>query len=304
MAGKYRPSYAAGNYALELGGKSAGWVNNVSLPKIELEKVESKVGAFVETAKAGGNYKHGNFEASYSISETSSICDWILSLPRKQVITTDGAVIQANHNFDAQRRVDFTVGHVTEFKPDKLTASEGKKPFMVTFKWDSEKVEWAKASGKIAATQGTKHKEWNAANFRFEGLVGETEWITEVDLPATTAKLAKESYGTSRFQALHYAAVDIGDLKITMSARSRDSHLAYVQKVIRDGKLTSGEYLDLRVAFLDPSLANELGEIQLLGCGLISYEESKITANEEKVATFSLGFSVERFNFAFKHTTL
>jgi hypothetical protein len=304
MAGKYRPSYAAGNYALELGGKSAGWVNNVSLPKIELEKVESKVGAFVETAKAGGNYKHGNFEAQYSMSETNAVSEWILSLPRKQVITTDGAVIQANQNFDAQRRVDFMVGHVTEFKPDKLTASEGKKPFMCSFKWEAEKVDWSKASGKIAATQGTKHKEWNAANFRLEGLVGETEWITEVELPAATAKIAKESYGTSRFQALHYASIDIGDLKITMSARSRDSHLAYVQKVIRDGKLTSGEYLDLRVAFLDPSLANELGEIQLLGAGLLSYEESKITANEEKVATFSLAFSIERFLYQFKHTTL
>ncbi|MEZ4401718.1 MAG: hypothetical protein R3B06_16950 [Kofleriaceae bacterium] len=298
----YRPSHAAANYAIEIDGKTAGWVKSVGLPKIELEKVESKVGSFVHTAKSGGNYKHSGFDTSYSISETNKVIDWIMSLPRKSVLTTDGAIRQANHNFDAVRRVDWTIGNITEVKLPKLTAAEGKNPFMVDFKWEAETVEWSKDSGKITAEQGTKHKAWNAANWAADGLVGEVEWITEIELPAITAKLGKESYGTQRLPALHYASIDIADIKFKISARSRDSHLDYVKKVIKDGKLSANEYLDLSITMKDPSLTQDLGVLSFLGCGLISYEEDKLEANQDKVATFTLGFSVETFDLKFTHT--
>jgi len=87
----YRPSHALGNYAIELNGFTGGWVNSVEFPTVKLDQVDSKTSAAVDTAKSGGNYSHTAYKASYSISESNNIVAWIMSLPRKQVITYDGA---------------------------------------------------------------------------------------------------------------------------------------------------------------------------------------------------------------------
>jgi hypothetical protein len=292
----YRPSHALGNFALELGGFTAGFLQNVEFPTIKLDQVDSKTSAAVDTQKSGGNYSHTAFKADYSIAESNKLVDWIMSLPRKQVITQDGAIISSDQDFEAKRRCDFTVGNVTSFKMPKFSASEGKKALMVSVEWEAESVEFSKTSGKIQASQGKKHKHYNSAFFRFEGLPGECEWVTDVEMGAITAKLAKERYGQTRYEALHYANIDIGDLKVTFSARSFDSHLAYVQKVIRDGKLDPGEYLDCELHMLDNSGANELGSIQFFGCGLKEFSMPKLEANKEETAKFTLTFSCERFD--------
>jgi hypothetical protein len=87
-------------------------------------------------------------------------------------------------------------------------------------------------------------------------------------------------------------APGIGELTIEISSRSRAEHYAFVRKVIKDGKLTADEYLDLSVELLDASLANVLGKVVLGGCGLVGYEESAIKSNDDKVSTFRLHFAV------------
>jgi len=298
-----KPSYSSGNIMLELAGKAAGWIASCEVPTYEIDKVESKTGSFVETRKAGGNVKIGTFGASYSISESGTLLEWIMSLPRKQVIENDGAVVMANHNFDAMRRIDFTRALITEVKFPSLSANEGKKPCQVDVKWQPEAIEYSKASGKISAQQGNKHKVWLTSNFRFTGLPGDCEYITKIDVPSITAKLAAESYGTQRLPVQHYANIDVGDLKLEFSARSRDSVLAYVQKVIRDGKLTDDEYLDFGIELLDPSLSKTLGTIQLFGCGLLKYSEPKYEANKEETSKFTLDFTCERFDLKMDHKT-
>lgn len=285
-----RPSHALGNYAIELSKLNGGWVNSVELPTFKLDPVDSATSAAVDIAKPGGNYSHTAFKASYSISETNNVVDWIMSLPRKKLITHDGAIISADHNFVGKRRCDWTVGHVTSVKFPKFSASAVKKAVMVDFEWEAETCEFSTTSGKIAAPQGKKLKAFNSALFRFEGLPGECEWITDIEVPAITAAAG----------ATRDANCQIGDLKITFSSRSFDSHLAYVQKVISDGKLTADEYLDCELHMLDNSAANVLGSMQFYGCGLKEFSMPKLEANKEEMAKFTLTFCVERFDMKFK----
>jgi hypothetical protein len=291
----YRPSHALGNYAIELNGFIAGWVNSIEFPTIKLNQVNSKTRTAVDTAKSGGNYSHTSYKASYSISETNNIVDWIMALPRRKVITPAGAIIMADQNYEAKRRCDWTVGHVTSVKFPKFSASEGKKPLMVDFEWAAETSEFSKTSGKIAVTQGKKKKAFNSAFFRFEGLPGESAWITDVEVPAITAKNAEGRSGANS---------DIGDLRITFSSRGFDSHLAYVQKVIRDGMLTANEYLDCELHMLDNSAAKEMGSIQFYGCGLKEFSIPRLEAKQKEMANFTLTFSVERFDLKFKETSV
>lgn len=288
-----RPSHAMGNYAIELNGSIAGWVNSIEFPTIKVNQGNLKPGTAVGTAKpdgTSGHVSHTAFKASYSISETNNVVDWFMAVPRGVVITSTGAIILADQNFEAKRRCDWTVGHVTSVKFPKFSASQAKKPLLVDFEWEAETIEFSKASGKLAAPQVKKQKAFNSAFFRFEGLPGESAWITDVEVPAITARNAQERSGAN------YANYDIGDLKITFSSNALDSHLEYLQKLIRNGKLTADEYLDCELHMLDNSASKAIGSIQFYGCGLKEFSIPRLEANQEQLVKFTLSFSVERFD--------
>lgn len=275
-----RPSHAMGNYAIELNGSIAGWANSIEFPTIKVNQGNLKPGV-------SGPVSHTAFKASYSISETNNVVDWFMAVPRGVVIASTGAIIMADQNFEAKRRCDWTVGHVTSVKFPKFSASQAKKALLVDVEWEAETIEFSQASGKIAAPQVKKQKAFNPALFRFEGLPGESAWITDVEVPAITARNAQARSG---------ANYDIGDLKITFSSRALDSHLEYVQKVIRDGKLTADEYLDCELHMLDNSASKAIGSIQFYGCGLKEFSIPRLEANQEQLLKFTLSFSVERFD--------
>lgn len=281
---------AAGNYALELDGKPGAWLSSVTLPEHVLGE-----------GPKGDTFSVGPFQATHAIAEPGPLFDWIMSLPRKQVVTVDGAVVMTDHNFAPKRRCDWTVGHITSVKFPKLSASEGKKAFLVDWTWQPETVAHREGKGKKApalpaAGKGTK--ALSAAHFRVVGLPGESEWITDIELPTITA--AKTGKAGVRGPAQYdYANIDIGELKLTISGRSRASLYKYVQGVIEDGKLTDKEKFDLSIELLDVALTKTLATVQLYGCGLRSYKEPKLEANKEETSKFTLTFSVERFDLNF-----
>ena len=52
----FLPTSARGNYAIELNGSVAGWVNSVEFPTFKLDPVDSQTGVAVGTATSGGKY--------------------------------------------------------------------------------------------------------------------------------------------------------------------------------------------------------------------------------------------------------
>jgi hypothetical protein len=282
FAGPAAGGYSAGNYAIELGGSVRGWLGGVEI---------------AEHLAVGGKdavYGLGPFSASHSISESGVLLDWIMALPRKQVVEQNGAVILADYNFDAKRRIDFTAGHITSVKLPKLSAAEGKKPFAVDFKWQPSTVSHSQASGKVSIKsekgKGGGAKQLSSSAFRFQGLPGDTDYITGITLPTISIPSA-----TGRKKGEKPAATT-SDVVIEVSGRSRESLYKYVHGVISDGKLTDNEYLDFGIELLDPTLTKTLATVQLFGCGLRSYKEAGLEANKEGAAKFTLTFSVERFD--------
>ena len=289
-------SSAQGNFGVRIGGEDAGYLQSVTIPSIELESIATSVGAHNEQIKGGGNFKQGLFEATYSMSEAKTLWNWCNSVLNKEVVVHDGEVLQADQNFNITRMVGFTEAHLTEIGPDKFSAAEGKKPHNMSVKWDAQDIRFEKGSGKLGAAQNKSMKQCIASNFRLDGFPADTNFCTEFEPSKCTVSVAKESHGTSRFPVFHYSALKFSDLTLTISMRSREAWLAYVQKVIRDGMHTANEDFDCAVFFLDPSLKNELGNFDYQRCSLAKYTEPKLTANEDKVHNFTVECWTERWN--------
>ncbi len=110
-----------------------------------------------------------------------------------------------------------------------LKASDGKKHFEVTAKWQAhgipgkpaaaggskwqpQNLKYISGGGKAQGVMGQKAKAWMVNNFEVHPVFGlKTEWITSIGLPKITPKIAKESHG--RFASS--GATSIGLQKIT-----------------------------------------------------------------------------------------
>jgi len=291
-------SYAASKVAFELNGKFAGYLKSCDVGSWELEKVEHAAGSFLEKRKSGGGMKYGAQSASYAVSESGDMMNWIMSLPRKKCVTADGAFVMANHDFEATRRVDFVEAYINEIKLPSCDSAANKQPFMIEIKWQPTEVKHSKASGKIAAEQSKTQKTWSSANYSILNFPFDCKFVSKIDLPTFTAKMANETYGSTRRIEYHYASADCTDVVLHCSGGlMRDQVLPYIQKVIADGKLTDGEYFTAQVDMLDPSLTKTLGSVILNGLGLYKYTEQKLEAGQEKASSFELHFTCESVDF-------
>lgn len=181
----------------------------------------------------------------------------------------------------ARRRATFSGAQVTEVKFDDLDANAKKKPFMVDFEWEAETVEFSKASGKLAKAP-TPMPGWDASSFRVVGLPGADTSLVRASLPKLTITAGK---------------VAIGDLALVFEGDDLAALQAKVAKIIKDGTHTEGEYLDVQIDFLDPSLAKRSGPIAMPRCKLRSMTGAAPKgADNGGKATVTAVFIVESFD--------
>lgn len=268
----------AANVALELEGTFGAFADQVSLPALLFP--------------AEGQPTFGAFEARINVSGASALLDWAMSLARRKVADASGAVLVANHNFDVQRRIDWSNGFLTELALDPLDAREGKKPFAIDVKWQPSAVKHSKGSGKVSSRVTKKAKAWLCSNFRLttNGLPFDGKRVVRVELPTVKSKGQAEN-GARRLAAT--PEVEFGTLRITVSGLGVDDAFAWVQKVQEHGGVLADDRFDLSIDMLNPTLAKVLGTIALQGCTLQSWEEPAFESANAAVRTAVLSFAVQ-----------
>ena len=286
-----KPGAAATLTALELNGQGVGIARSLQLPGYRVETVVVPAGPG-KAARLAANISISTMEASIDLGEPGPLLEWALSLARGDALATDGAALVLDANRKPQRRVEWSAGLITGLKLPVLDASN-KQVFSLGLTWQPATVSYAKAgdTGSVVLP-APKRKPITTANFRVSGLPFDARFISQVGLPTVTAKLLVEQTGQQRLPSRHYASVDLGELRLVFNARSQGDVLAWVQKVVADGRIADGDYLGIVVEMLDASLKTVLASISLAGCGLLRYEEDPISGNSEQVQQCTLCFAV------------
>ena len=278
-----RVTAQSANAALEIDGANVGWLSSVEPAPLEM---------IPDAATRGQRrLKLGEFKASQSVSGAGGLLDWALSVLRPAPVAANGAVVLADANFQARRRIDFTGSHITEVRFPALDASL-KQAFSVDVKWQPTTMAFSKATGAVLLPKAGKRKAWMCANFRVGGLPFDARFVTKVQLPTITTQLSAAS---GRKKA-GVASVSLGEVVIEVAASGIDGALDYVNKVADDGLLTDAEFFDFSIELLDPSLSKTLATLVFGGCGLLRALSPKEGSASEAIKKFTLGFSVERFD--------
>ncbi len=278
-----RPGYDSAQLAIELDGKVAGPVQSLQMPAYRLEPVVAPIGPDRRPA-LGNNTRIEPMQAEFEPLQAPALLDWALSLPEHRPAEFAGAALVLDHNGKLQRRVEWREGLLTELRLPILDAAS-KQRFGIGISWQPGSVVYAKPDGSPKLPAAARGKGPTLANFRVSGLPFDASFITRVGLPTVSTRIVDER---NRF----YERIDLGELTLEFSARSRDAVLAWVQKIIDDGRIVEEEYLDIVVELLDTAMKKVLLSLHLSGCGLLAYEEARLESMADKPSTLTLQLSV------------
>lgn len=285
-----RPGYNSAQLAIELDGKIAGPVQSLQMPAYRLEPVVAPIGP--DRRPALGNNTHIEpMQAEFEPLQAPALLDWALSLPEHRPAELAGAALVLDQNGKLQRRVEWREGLLTELRLPMLDATS-KQRFGIGISWQPGSVVYAKPDGSARLPASPRGKGPTLANFRVSGLAFDASFITRVGLPTVTSKIVEDGFGSFRPPRPSYKRIDLGELTLEFSARSRDAVLAWVQKIIDDGRILEEEYLDIVIDLLDTAMKKVLLSLRLSGCGLLAYEEARLESMADQAATVTLRLSI------------
>jgi hypothetical protein len=295
--------YAVSNFHSEIDGKSSGYLSSFQAPDYEVEDVSQGLGPDYITKKMMGAPKIGEATAVYNISQAGEWLAWCETVWNKQCVEKDITIRLADQDYNIKRGVDMGMCTITGIEWPELKASDGKKHFECTAKFQAQNLKYVGGGGKAQGALGQKAKAWMVNNYEVHPVFGlKTEWITSIGLPKITPKIAKESHGKFRLPLLNYASIEFASIKVEIGAAGHKSAEDLAVRIIQDGNCEEAEFQDIIIDMKDQSLKKVLGTFTLIGCGLKKFTWApKLEGGKEGLATGTLEFMVEDFRFNVAH---
>jgi len=295
--------YAVSNFHIEVDGASGGYLSSFQAPSYEVEDVSQALGPDYVTKKMMGQPKIGEATAVFNISQAGALLAWVETVWNKQCVEKDTTVRLADQNYEIKRGIDMGACVITGIEFPELKASDGKKHFEVTAKWQAQNLKYVGGGGKAQGVMGAKAKAWMVNNFEVHSVFGlKTEWITSIGLPKVTPKIAKESHGKFRLPLLNYASIEFATIKIEIGAAGYKTAEDLAVRILQDGNCEEGEFQDILIDMKDQSMKKVLGSFTLIGCGLKKFDWApKLEGGKEGLATATMEFMVEDFRYAVQH---
>lgn len=295
--------YAVSNFHIEVDGQSGGYLSSFQAPSYEVEDISQSLGPDYVTKKMMGAPKIGEATAVFNISQAGALLAWVETVWNKQCVEKDTVVHLANHNYEIKRGINMNACVITGIEFPELKASDGKKHFECTAKWQAQNLKYLGGGGKAQGQMGQKAKAWMVNNFEVHPVFGlKTEWITSIGLPKITPKIAKESHGKFRLPLLNYASIEFATIKIEIGAAGYKTAEDLAVRILQDGHCEEAEFQDILIDMKDQSLKTVLGSFTLIGCGLKKFDWApKLEGGKEGLATATMEFMVEDFRYKVDH---
>lgn len=279
---------------LELDGKGGGFLRNAQPPSVRVDVARASTGMDVPL-RTGVRISLGEMAAEADLLEPGPLFDWLAAALAGNLELRSGAVLQADHNYQRRRRIGFSEAQLTAIAWPALDASETKRAFTLSLRWLAGQVDDGPDSGKLTGSLPGKRKQLLTSNFRVGGLPFGGEAVLRVELPSFSVAWAGVPSGEFRVPTRPHGQVNLGELRLVVSARQAEAARAWVRKLIKDGQLDDSESLNLQVDMLDVALKKTLASFELMGCRLRGMDEEPLGSGPtEAPGRLSLRFAVDR----------
>jgi hypothetical protein len=285
--------YAAGHYAVEIEGQIAGYCKSVNGGGITADIAENNLGPALRMKKYATKMAYKDIEIEVGLSHANALLEWMQAAFKMNHQMKNGAVVYFNHNFEAQRRMDWTNGHLIKIVLPKLDA-KGKEGLYVTLTIKPEHVEYSAGGGKVNPTIGQKMKQHIATNFSVDIPGLDTSHMMSLELPTFELKVAEHAVGLHNESQFEPAAAKLGDWKCKFSAAQYKNLYDDARSFLVLGERSESVEKRCAINILAPNTKDVTVEINLENCG---YKEvvlaGKNEANKEEIAACEVTWYTE-----------
>lgn len=298
-----RSSSAQTAIVLEVDGTSAAYLSSFQAPSYEVEDVSQSLGPdhAPPARKMIGQPKIGEATAVFNISQAGALLNWVTNAMEGRSALLDTAVSLVDPNYNIKRGIDMGACVITGIEWPELQASDGKKHFEVTAKWQPQNIKYVGGgSGKPQSLPAPPSADALTSTFIVTTPGLKSEWITSVGLPKITPKIAKESHGKFRLPLLNYASIEFASLTLGITQDGFEAARSMASRVLQDGRCDGAETQEIAIALKDGA-RGPVGTFTAVGCLKKFDWAPKLEGGKEGLATATMEFMVEDFRYKVDH---
>jgi hypothetical protein len=260
-------SYSAGLFLLSLDGEAAV-LKDVDVGTIKGEVVTINIG----------------------VSMGKGLYEWIKASLDDTHLRKNGYVVAADYNYKAKSYRHFRDALITEITIPALDGSSKDTSFF-TIKFAPEEISYqAGDDADIKGVVNTKQKTWLTSNFRLR--LGDLPCgrVSKIDSFTIKQHIQQDAVGSQRISTKEPTGFEIPNLKVTFSASDVKPWATFFDDFVKG----QGAELSGAIEFLDPSLKEVLGSLDLFQVGIISLAEDKGEANQDSIKRATAELYVKR----------
>ena len=285
--------YRAGTFALELEGAIVGYIKKADLGKLKGEVVTNNLGPTNRQKKhvAKVAWDAMSFDVGFGMGK--ALLDWINSSFEMNHLRKSGAFIMFDHNYQVQRRCDFTDAHITEITLPAFDA-KGKEGLYFSIKIQPEAVRFSDGGGKMNPLVGEHQKLHANSNFRVDAAGLPAKHISKVDSLKWTCKVTENAHGEFMESQYEPTAVECGDIKLTIGSQDYKPWYEAAEAFLINGQGAEKDEKTFGIDILDPAAKEPIARLDFENCGFKEFAFSAMEANKDLISAFTVTMYCEK----------
>jgi hypothetical protein len=286
-------SYTGGHFLLSLDGEPS-LLKDLDGGNIKAEVVTFKMGPEMVDMKHISTVKFDPFTINVGMSMGKSLYEWIKASLDLQHMRKNGYVVAADYNYKSQGFRHFRDALITEVTIPALDGSSKDSAFF-TIKFDPEEITETKGDDSvIKGTVNTKQKKWLCSNFRMR--LGDLDCtkISKIDSFTIKQGVVQDDVGEFRISTKEPSKMEFPNLKLTMASSVEEGWAKWFEDFVVKGNNGQEKELTGVIEFLDPSMKEVLGSVDLFNVGIFAKNQEKLEAGKDGIKRFIVELYVEK----------
>jgi phage tail-like protein len=277
--GRSLRSVPSGYYTVVIEGEELGIVQSVEGGGAKADLLVQQVGGDSNRTKSIGNLTYDPITMQIGASMAKPFYQWIANSWDRKHERRDGSILKYDYNIVPTHEIEFKQALVTETTVPALDGT-AKQTMYLTVKLQPEKVTNIKAptGARIMGLVKAEQKAFMTQNFRFELDTIDVGRVTKIESFTVKQNVKPLQVGTFREAQMEPTSLEFPNITFTTSLDGADALIDWHKKYVIDGNSTADDETTGHITLLDPSMQNELLEIELDGVGMTSLRINKSEA--------------------------
>jgi len=292
--------YTAGRFAMDLGGKFAGWISSIEGGHATSDVVVEKLGADMIQHKHLAGVKYEDISVSCGTSMSKAFYSWIdASLSRKHA-RNDGAIITADYDQKEVSRLTFWHALITEVGFPALDAAS-KDAAKMTIKFSPERTRATQSKGGAASAPIGKgeQKKWLPSNFRLkiDGLDKGCAKVNKIEALTIKQKVVEDPCGQQRDYQKVPASIEYPNLVVTLSEAYAEEFYKWHEEFVINGDNGQDKEKGGTLEYMSANMKDVLFTLTFSGLGIFKLTPEKVEAGSENIRRVKAEMYCEQITF-------